>query len=79
MREREDACRRGACEVGLGSWSWWCDWHSDLAFLVFCVCVCVCVCERIMDGSFGRIVDMWVGGWVLVGVRWDDPMCYTLL
>ena len=63
MGERERVCVGGepvrtgwVHEVG------GCDWHSDLAFLV----LCVCVCERIMDGSFGRIVVMW-GGWTLAG------------
>lgn len=36
-----------------------------------------CVCECIMDGSFGRL--LLIRGCVLVGVRWDDPMCYSLL
>lgn len=48
--------------------SWGCDWHSDLAFLVFCVCVCVC--ERI--SWMGVLVELLLCG---VGGRWLVGWC----
>jgi hypothetical protein len=65
MGERERVCVGGEpVRTGWVHGGWWCDWHSDLAFLVLCVCVSA--------SWMGVLVELLLCG---VGGRWLVGRC----